>query len=303
MEHTVLLFYKYIEIKNPEKLVKEQRALCEKLNLKGRILIANEGINGTIEGEKDKIKEYINATSKDKRFRDINWKKSIGTGKAFRKLTVKTRAEIVTTGIKNKDFGPLKKVTGKKLSADELYRWYQEGREFYIIDMRNEYEHEVGRFKNSLWPQGLGHFRDVPNAIKNIENLKDKTIVTVCTGGVRCETASGLLLKYGFSDVYQLENGIVTFMQKYPNTFFEGKLLVFDKRETIGFNVDSPDYKMVGKCRVCKKPSENMVNYWKNGIDTYGIVCEECINERKVKLSREALDSWKNAVVEIGNQA
>ncbi len=286
MEFVVLLYYKYIRIRNPKKLMDNQRALCEKLSLKGRILIATEGINGTVEGTRENIEKYIKEISKDKRFKDINWKKSIGTGHSFIKLSIKVRPEIVTTGIPDKDFGPLKKITGKHLSADQLYKWYQENREFYVVDMRNEYEFEIGRFKDSVWPKGLGHFRDVPKAVKSISNLKDKTVVTVCTGGVRCETASGLLLKHGFKDVYQLENGIVTFMQKYPNTFFQGKLLVFDKRETIGFNTQDPKHKAIGKCRLCKKPSENLVNYWKKKVDTYGIICKDCVDRGKVALSR-----------------
>ena len=152
--------------------------------------------------------------------------------------------------------------------------------------MRNDYEFEIGRFKNSIWPQGLGHFRDVPNTIKSISHLKNKTVVTVCTGGVRCETASGLLQKYGFKDVYQLQHGIVTFMEKYPNTYFEGKLLVFDGRETVGFNVDDPKHKIVGKCRICEKPSENLVNYYDKGVNKYGIICDKCGKSGKVELQR-----------------
>lgn len=283
----VLLYYKYIEIENPEKLMESQRKLCETLDLKGRILIAKEGINGTLEGTSENIEKYINEMNKNKRFKDTNWKKSDGTGNAFKKLKVKVRSEIVTTGIANKDFGPLKNVTGKHLSPNELKKWYEEGREFYVVDMRNDYEFEIGRFKNSIWPKGLGHFRDVPKAIKSIKNLKNKTVVTVCTGGVRCETASGLLIKHGFKEVYQLQNGIVTFMEMFPNTFFEGKLLVFDERETIGFNTNSPEHKIVGKCRVCGQKSENLVNYFDGGKNTYGIICINCCMLGKVELERK----------------
>jgi UPF0176 protein len=294
MKYIVLLYYKYTKIADPQKVMIQQRALCEKLALKGRIIIAHEGINGTLEGTAEHVEEYIRQTEKDKRFRSINWKESQGNGNAFKKLTVKVRPEIVTTGIANKDFGPLKKVTGQHLSADMLYQWYEEGREFYVVDMRNDYEFEIGRFKNSVWPQGLGHFRDVPKAIKSIENLKDKTVVTVCTGGVRCETASGLLLKYGFKEVYQLENGIVTFMEKFPNTYFEGKLLVFDGRETMGFNLDDPKHKTVGKCRVCGTNSENLVNYFDGGKNTYGIICIDCCNSNKVELERKPTSELNN---------
>jgi len=198
MDFVVILYYKYVNIEKPKELMEAQRALCENLNLKGRILIANEGINGTLEGTQAEVQTYIKETEKDSRLRNINWKKSAGTGEAFKKLIVRVRSEIVTTGIANKDFGPLARVTGKYISARELYKWFCEKREFYIVDMRNDFEYELGRFQNSIWPEGLGHFRDVPTAIESISNLKEKTVVTVCTGGVRCETASGLLIKYGF---------------------------------------------------------------------------------------------------------
>lgn len=287
MKYIVLLFYKYVHIKDPKEVMITHRAYCEALDLKGRILIAEEGINGTLEGTDLNIEKYIQLTENDKRFRNINWKKSAGNGKSFPKLKVKVRPEIVTTGIINKDFGPLKRVTGKYLSADELKKWYEEGREFYVVDMRNDYEFEIGRFKNSIWPQGLGHFRDVPKAIKSINKLKNKTVVTVCTGGVRCETASGLLMKYGFKEVYQLQHGIVTFMEKYPNTYFEGKLLVFDQREAIGFNTDSKNYKMIGKCRICGNKSENLEDYFDGKRNSYGIICLDCIKKGKVELERK----------------
>ncbi len=282
--YKILLYYKYTAIPEPEKLVLEHKAFCQQLNLKGRVIIASEGINGTLEGTDENVQKYMDMMNSQPLFAKINWKISQGTGKAFPKLSVKLRREIVTTGIENKDFGPLHHVTGQYLSVEQMYEWYKEGKEFYVIDMRNDYEFEVGRFKNSIFPEGLYHFRDVPNVIKKIEHLKNKTIVTVCTGGVRCETASGLLMKYGFNNVYQLEHGIVTFMEKYPNEFFEGKLYVFDQRMTIGFNIDSKDHVSVGKCRVCAAPSEHLVNWNDHGRRAHGIICESCCTAGKVQL-------------------
>lgn len=296
-DYQILLYYKYVPIENPKVLMDSQRKLCEELNLKGRIIIAEEGINGTLEGTFDATEKYIREMNKDKRFGDINWKKSSGTGRAFKKLSIKVRDEIVTTGVKNKDFGPLAKRTGKYLTAEELYKWYQEGREFYIVDMRNDYEYEVGRFKNSLRPEGMRYFRDAVHAVKKLEHLKDKTIVTVCTGGVRCETASGLLMKYGFNNVYQLQHGIVTFIEKYPNTFFDGKLYVFDGREIMGFNTDSPDHKVIGRCRMCGEGSENLVNYYEDGVNRYGIICIPCCKSGKVRLERDYEERFRKPVM------
>lgn len=285
MKYQILLYYKYVEIPDPLELRRTLLTLCTRLSLKGRIIVAHEGINGTLEGTVSDTEKFIEEITRDEKFKDINWKKSVGTGNAFPKLSVKVRPEIVTTGVADKDFGPLKHVTGKYITAEELNEWYKSNKEFYIVDMRNDYEFEVGRFKNSILPSGLGHFRDVPNVIRTIEHLKDKTVVTVCTGGVRCETASGLLLKHGFKDVYQLQHGIVTFMEKFPNTYFEGKLCVFDGRRTMAFNEDSPDYKVVGVCNACHAPSENLVDwYTESGIRKYGILCETCCESGKIRL-------------------
>src|SRR6185369_5737909 len=114
------------------------------------------------------------------------------------------------------------KLTGKRLKPEELHDWINSDKEFYIVDMRNGYEHLAGYFKGSILP-AMDNFRDLPAFLKQIEHLKNKTVLTVCTGGVRCEKASGYLLANGFSDVYQLDGGIVTYMESYPNEDFLGK--------------------------------------------------------------------------------
>ena len=233
----VLLYYKYVSILDAQRVRDEQQSLCLHLNLKGRIIVADEGINGTIEGTVSNTEKYIKAMEKSKYFKDISYKKSVGTGQAFPKLSVKYRPEVVTTKIKN--LNP-QQVTGKYLSADELHEWFESGKEFYIVDMRNDYEYISGYFDNFI-PSGIHNFYDLPDVLPRLAHLKNKTVVTVCTGGIRCEKASGFLVSNGFADVYQLKDGIVTYMEKYPNQHFKGKLYVFDKRLTIGFNTDSPE--------------------------------------------------------------
>lgn len=277
MKYQILLWYKYTPIENPVHEMREQRRLCEKLDLRGRIIIAYEGINGTVEGEFDKTEEYIKIMSKDTRFKDINWKKSEGTGEAFPKLKVKVREEIVSLHLHDKDIKPWK-VTGKYLEAEELHKWFEEKREFYIVDMRNDYEHKSGYFEGSILPP-FSNFRDLSELLPQLENLKDKTILTVCTGGVRCEKASGFLVDNGFKDVYQLKNGIVTYMEKYPNEHFKGKLYVFDGRILMGFNIDDPKHEVVGKCERCLQLSENYINCDTVGCHRHFILCESCIGE------------------------
>lgn len=273
--YQVLLYYKYVDIEDPQAVMEEQKALCEELVLKGRIIVATEGINGTLEGTVENTEKYISEMNKIPAFNDINYKKSPGNGNAFPKLSVKVRPEIVSAYMP--ELNP-NKITGKYISADELHKWFEEKREFYIVDMRNDYEYNAGYFEGSMF-SGFSNFRDLKSATKNLAHLKDKTVVTVCTGGVRCEKASGFLVQEGFADVYQLKDGIQTYMEKYPNKHFKGKLYVFDGRITIGFNTNSPEHEIVGRCLLCNKPSDSYVNCANEKCHKHFICCEDCRDE------------------------
>ncbi len=256
--HQILLYYKYVKIDDPAKLMEEQKQLCKELNLKSRIIVSKEGINGTLEGLKPDTEKYMQVMLEDSRFTNMNFKISEGTGNAFPKISVKVRSELVSAHLGDEDVDP-NVTTGKYMSAEELHDLFKSGEEFYIIDMRNDYEHKVGYFKDSILP-ALKNFRDLPNIIKDWEHLKDKKIVTVCTGGVRCEKASGYLVSKGFKNVYQLHNGIVTYMEKYPNEDFLGKLYVFDGRVVMGFETDSDKHTIVSKCEKCGAVSDNYID-------------------------------------------
>lgn len=271
-EYKILLYYKYVDIDNPKRLMKEQKALCEKLDIKGRIIVSKEGINGTVEGLKKNTDKYIKAMLSDERFSDMDFKISFGTGNAFPKLSVKVREELVSTHVKG--LNP-NKTTGKYITADQLHEWFESGREFYMVDMRNDYEYISGHFENSIL-SGFSNFRDLPSILEKLEPLKNKTIVTCCTGGIRCEKASGFLVENGFNDVYQVLNGIQTYMEKYPNKHFKGKLYVFDGRITLGFNTDSPEHEIIGVCDLCGEKCDTYVNCEYNMCHRHFIACEDC---------------------------
>lgn len=279
MKTQILLYYQYVAISDPKAEKERQQELCKTLNLKGRIIIAKEGINGTVEGPLESCSRYMGEMLARPEFSNMNFKKSEGTGIAFPKLSVKVRNEIVSGSLGKEDINPAQ-FTAPYITAEKLHEWIHSDKEFYIIDMRNDYEHKVGFFKDSVLPP-LKNFRDLPNILPQLAHLKDKTVVTVCTGGVRCEKASGFLLQHGFKEVYQLQNGIVTYMEKYPNEDFLGKLYVFDGRITMGFNTDSPSHVVVGKCERCNKPSDHYVDcgyiYCKG--NRHFICCKDCLNK------------------------
>lgn len=274
--YQILLFYKYVHIENPEEVKVWLRELCEKLGLKGRLIIASEGLNITLEGETEKTEMFIKELETDERFLHIHYKRSEGTGDAFPKLSVKVRSEIVSLHLGTCDVDP-NETTGVHLPLEELHSWIADKKEFYIVDMRNAYEHAVGKFAGSICPP-MENFRDLPKLLKTIDHLKDKTVLTVCTGGVRCEKASGYLITQGFKDVYQLDGGIVSYMEKYPNEDFEGKLYVFDGRVAMGFYTDDPKHKIIGVCESCGAPSENIVDCREFGCNGQFIICANCEN-------------------------
>lgn len=268
----VLLYYKYVRIADPEAVKQEQRELCLKYNLKGRIIIASEGINGTVEGTITDTEKYIKEMGKSTYFKNITYKKSPGTGLAFPKLSVKTRPELVT--VKLQELDP-NQVSGKYITADQLHAWFEEKKEFYLVDMRNDYEYISGYFENFI-PSGIHNFYDLADVLPKIAHLKNKTVVTVCTGGIRCEKASGFLVQNGFNDVYQLQDGIQTYMEKYPNAHFKGKLYVFDNRLTLGFNTDAPEHEIVGTCMHCGKSCDSYVNCMYDVCHLHYICCTDC---------------------------
>ncbi len=293
-KYTIILFYKYTHIENPKELRDEQFLICTRLGMKGRMIVASEGINGTYEGTDEACREYMAFMKADPRFADIHWKVSKGTedGTAFPRLSVKVRKEIVSLHLSNDpegkstsygagaDIDP-NKLTGVHLKPEELRKWYEEGKEFHIVDMRNDYELRVGKFEGTVFPQ-LNNFRDLRENISKLEDLKDKTVLTVCTGGVRCEKASGLLVREGFKDVHQLDGGIVSYMEKYPGQDFKGSLYVFDKR--IVMNFDDPknksqQHEIIGRCDKCGVPSEHYVNCGNLMCHDHFICCENCLEK------------------------
>lgn len=275
--YSVVLFYKYIKINNPQKLKEEHFFLAEKLELKGRMIIAEEGVNGTFEGKNVDVQKYMEEMKKDSRFSDIDFKLSPGNGNSFPKLSVKIRKEIVTSHFDEK-IDPTKD-TGQYLDPDELHRWYEEGKEFNLVDMRNSYEYISGHFEGAIDP-GTKAFRELPEKVNKLENIKEKPVVTVCTGGVRCEKASALLKEKGFKNVYQLKGGIHRYIEKYPNGHFKGALYVFDGRVTMD-TTSKEKRGVVGKCKFCNESTENYADDDSVKPSRQVLCCDKCFNKRK----------------------
>lgn len=273
--YTVLLFYKYVTIKNPEELRVYLKGLCEGLSLTGRVIISEEGINGTLEGKTEDTERFLKPFLLDRRFKTIDVKKSEGTGSAFPKLSIKVRDEIVGTKFP-KEIDPRKK-TAHHLKPEELHEWYEQGKDFVVIDMRNSYEIKSGHFEKTVDP-GMKASRDLPDVLEKLRIYQDKTIVTTCTGGVRCEKMAAYLLHHGFTDVHQLHNGMHSYMEKYPGKHFKGTLYTFDNRRVMDFGGER---EIIGKCEDCGITSEDYYDTLQDGGgELQMIFCTNCAQKR-----------------------
>jgi UPF0176 protein len=274
MTHSIVLFYNYVTIDDPKALMERERAVCEVLGLKGRMIIATEGVNATLGGTTENIERYIAHMRKDSRFKQVDFKVTEAKSDAFPRLSIKVRSEIVTSNLPP-SINP-RVDTGRYLEPTELKRWFDEGKEFEIIDMRNDYEHAVGHFKGAR-KSGMESFKDLPGVAERHSDAKDKTVLTVCTGGIRCEKASAYLKSQGFTDVYQLHGGIHRYMEAYPGQDFLGTLYTFDGRVTMDWGGER---QIVGTCTHCGAPSETYADCLDDMCGAHFIVCAECADER-----------------------
>lgn len=283
--HRILLYYKYVTIEDPEAFAKEHLAYCKKLGVKGRILVALEGINGTLSGTVEQTDAYISMMRSVPLFRDLVFKIDEHEGHAFHKIFVRPKKELVTFRLEE-DVDP-NRLTGKHLKPKDFYEKLQR-EDVIVLDGRNNYEYDIGHFRGAIRPD-VESFRDFPEWIRqNLSEYKDRPILTYCTGGIRCEKLSGFLLQEGFKDVSQLEGGIVTYGQdpEVKGRLYDGKLYVFDERISVPVNRTDEDI-VVGRCHHCGKPEDRYINCANDLCHLQHICCEECEEEHNRFCSKE----------------
>lgn len=272
----VLLYYRYVHIPDAAEYTERHRALCESLGLRGRILIGEEGINGTVSGETSSTEAYMAALRADPLTSDIVFKIDPAEGHVFPKLAVKLRPEIVTLGLPGEvDIDP-NVLTGERLSPKEFLEAMKDP-DAVVIDGRNLYEAELGRFKGAICPP-IDNFRDFPGWLReHADELRGKKLLTYCTGGIRCEKLSGYLRKEGFDQVYQLDGGIVTYGKdpEVRGRDFEGLCYVFDER--VGVEVNHTETrKVISHCRFCGTEQPHYGNCRLPECNEQIFVCPSC---------------------------
>lgn len=268
---TILLYYKYITIPNPQAIATWQRSLCEGLHLTGRIILAHEGINGTVGGSDEACQEYINAMNNHELFGNIDFKTAQGGSESFPKLKISIKNEIVRLGVDPSVITT--KSTGVHLTPQQTHELLSNKPEdLIILDTRNDYEWKVGQFVGAQLPD-ISTFREFPDYIdKTLEQYKDKQVLMYCTGGVRCERATAYLVeKKVAKQVYQIDGGIHRYIEQYPDGHFRGKNYVFDNRIAVRVNND-----VLATCLHCSTQSDDYTNCLNAFCNKQYTVCKPC---------------------------
>jgi UPF0176 protein len=237
----------------------------------GRVFFAKEGVNGTVSGTIANIERYKTHLTSYSEFKDTWFKEDEAEEHSFKKMHVRMKDEIVNGDLENVSTGN----GGKRLSPEELLKFYKEEKDFIIVDARNWYESKIGKFKNAITPP-MKNFREWKKVVdEDLQSFKDKTVVTYCTGGIRCEKASAYMVEKGFKDVYQLDGGIFNFVKKFPDTYWQGGMFVFDERRVVNPNT-KVELMHVAECYYCGKPTSYYINCHNLDCDRIIVSCHEC---------------------------
>jgi len=281
----ILLYYAFTPLADPDAVRLWQRDLAESLGLRGRILISEHGLNGTLGGEMTALKRYVRKTREYPAFKHIDFKWSEGTGldeqgasADFPKLSVKVRDEIVSFGAPGELSVDEQGVVGggAKLSPDALHELMAErGDDVVFFDGRNALEAAIGRFAGAVVPD-VETTRDFVDELDSgkYDELKGRPVVTYCTGGIRCEVLSSLMTSRGFGEVYQLDGGIVRYGERFGDDgLWQGSLYVFDGRGSVDF---SDHTAVIGTCVACGTPTKRTANCTDASCRAQFVVCESC---------------------------
>lgn len=284
-KYKVISFYKYVDVDDPESLAKEHLAWCVENGIKGKVYLAKEGINGSVFGDDETTAKYKEKLRSYEIFSDVWFKETLTDKIAYEKIYVRVKSEIVNSGLINTNL----ENTAPKLTPEQLLKFYEDKKDFIIVDARNWYESKIGKFKNAITPE-ITHFREWPAVVESLKEHKDKTIVTYCTGGIRCEKASAYMREQGFKNVYQIDGGILNFVLKYPDTYWEGGMFVFDDRRVFDPNTKE-ELKYTSTCHFCGKPTSYHINCHNLDCDKIIVCCHECKVENEYCCSDECRSS------------
>ncbi|MXV13864.1 oxygen-dependent tRNA uridine(34) hydroxylase TrhO [Hufsiella ginkgonis] len=273
--YQTLLYYCYTPIADAEEFASDHLNFCKSLGLTGRIIVAGEGLNGTVSGTAEACSVYMETLHADQRFAGIDFKIDDVAEPSFVKMHCRYKSEIVHSGLRDPRIIDPNRQTGKHLEPADFMAM-KDNDDVVVLDVRSNYEHSLGKFKNAV-TLDIENFRDFPAMINELAQYKDKKILTYCTGGIKCEKASALLLHEGFKDVYQLHGGIIKYGKEAGGKDFEGKCYVFDNRLAVDVNSVNPA--IISVCRNCGTVTAKMINCGNPECNEHFTQCDACGNE------------------------
>ena len=269
-------FYHFITLNNIKIFKTIIQDYCDNKSLKGTILLAQEGINGTISGKEDDILEFHKFIKKDQKFSDVfknlEYKSSWSNENPFYRMKVRLKKEIVALGLP--EVSPAIKV-GKYVKPEDWNSLINDP-EVILIDTRNNYEVDIGTFNNAINPKTTS-FREFPQYVKNnLKSKENKKIAMFCTGGIRCEKASSYMIEKGFKEVYHLQGGILKYLEEVPKekSLWQGECFVFDQRVAVTNELKEGQYSQCYACRHPLSPEEMKSSHYNEGIS-----CSYCIKK------------------------
>ncbi|MBS1987064.1 rhodanese-related sulfurtransferase [Candidatus Dependentiae bacterium] len=287
--NTILLFYKYVHIDNPVRFMRWQKKLCTELGLKGRIIIAQEGINGTVGGLPENTERYKKIMAEHPLFGDVDFKESQAEDQGFPRMRIVVRSQIVETGLDATQGRP--ENTGTHLTPAQTHALIDAKPDnLVILDTRNRCESAIGSFTDAV-KADIDTFRDFPAYVdKNLEQFKDKQVLMYCTGGVRCERATAYLKEKGVAEeVYHIEGGIHRYVEQFPDGHFRGKNYVFDGRIAVKVTDD-----ILGACALCATTCDEYYNCLNASCNKHFIACQSCIESFKMSCSSDCYQALEN---------
>lgn len=277
-----LSYYGFAPVDDPDALRDQQRQLCEDLGILGRIYIAGEGINGTCAGSPDAVAAYREATLAVPGFHVVDFKEEVVDRIPFADLRVRTRPFLVNLGEGN-NVDPHQE-GGKRLSATQWKAFLDSGKPCTILDVRNDYEAKIGHFEDALIPP-YQYFHEFPKWVEELELDPNEPVLMYCTGGIRCEKFSGLLTRKGYTEVYQLDGGLLRYAEEVGGAHYKGDVFVFDDR----MSVDIGGSETPGRCEHCGVATSRMINCANVDCHTLHVSCDDCVRTTRATCSPACL--------------
>lgn len=282
--------YKFVSLDDLPELRKKFAKECCQSGFKGTILLSPEGINMFLAGPLEALRNWVSSLKQEPVFADLEVKESYSETVPFNRMLVKIKSEIIAFGI---DGIAPERATSPKLPAQELMRWLDEKREVVLLDVRNDFEVEVGTFEGAV-PVGVDSFRQFDKAVDDLpESWREKPIVMFCTGGIRCEKAGPLMERKGFRQIYQLDGGILKYFEEVGGKHWEGDCFVFDDRVALDPTLKATGFVLCYACQKVLRPDEQASPYY-----VYGKSCPYCYQSPELR-TRETIEARQRQLAEI----